>query len=237
MSETLRVFIGTESKQWLSFELLRYSILRRTQSSLDFQDLRLLPLKERVRSFGGPAIHRFAIPEFCSFQGKAIYLDANTIVLGDLFKLLEIDMCGRGALARPVVEGHPEAGRYTSVMLLDCDKLKEWKLEEWVELMIKDPAAYTNTLKALPGGFGTKDFGDLPSVYNQRGTFDETTKIFHYSHIPVHISAERGGPNFSSLFISELKSAIADEEISLDLIFKEIELGHIHPSLLKEISQ
>jgi hypothetical protein len=233
-NEPLRVFVGSESKQWLSAEVLRYSIARRTSARLDFQDLRFLPLKERIKFFGGFFIHRFAVPELCGFCGKAIYLDADVIVLDDLLRLLHRDMEGSSALACPVVEGHPEAGRYTSVMLLDCEKLSGWKLEEWVEKMGKDPSAYTKTLKALPGGFATDDFGDLPSIYNQRGTFDETTKIFHYSHIPVHTQMDVGPP-FSSLFISELKSAIYDEEIPLGLILKEIELGHVNPLLLKEL--
>lgn len=229
---TVTVFVGTEPKQWLSVELLRYSISRRISVSLDFQDLRFLPLKDRVKRFGGVFIHRFAVPELCGFQGKAIYLDANTIVCDDLLKLLHEDMQGKGALARAVVEEHPEAGRYTSVMLLDCENLKGWKLEEWVEKMEKDPSAYTNTLKALPGGLATHDFGNLPPEYNQRGTIDETTKIFHYSHVPV--LAHQNTP-FSSLFISELKSAIADDEIPLELILKEVELGHVNPLLLNEI--
>ena len=99
--------------------------------------------------------------------------------------------------------------------------------------MEKDPSAYTNTLKALPGGFATGDFGDLPPEYNQRGVFDENTKIFHYSHIPVHTQLETP---FPSLFISELKSAIADDEIPLELILKEVELGNVNPLLLKELA-
>lgn len=230
MSEHLRVFVGVQSKQWLSFELLRYSIQRRTKGSLEFQDLRFLPLKEKVRKFGGFFIQRFAVPELCNFQGKAIYLDACTLVLDDLLNLLHLEMGGKGALAHSVVEGHPESGRYTSVMLLDCEKLKEWKLSEWVTKMEKDPTAYTNTLKALPNGFATSDFGDLPSAYNQRDLL-EGTKIFHYSHLP---DASAPTP-FSSLFLSELKAAIADDEIPLKLILKEVELGHVDPLLLKEI--
>src|SRR5438128_1544773 len=135
MSEELRVFVGTEPKQWLSAELLRYSIARRTSMTLDFQELKFLPLKDSVKLFNGFYIHRFAVPELCGYQGRAIYLDANTIVLDDLLHLLHFDMKGAKALARPVLEGCPEAGRYSSVMLMDTEKLTSWKLDEWIPKM------------------------------------------------------------------------------------------------------
>jgi lipopolysaccharide biosynthesis glycosyltransferase len=66
---------------------------------------------------------RWAIPELCGFEGRAIYLDVDQIVLKDIRELWDLDMGGCSYLAV-----RPER---TDVMLMDCSKFKEaW----WPEL-------------------------------------------------------------------------------------------------------
>lgn len=234
MAETLKVYAGTEPKQWLASEVLRYSIQRRTKAELDFQELKFLPLKLELPMYTGFSIYRYAIPELCHYQGKAIYLDADIVVVSDLLELWNCPMDDHGALARSMHPGEPLAGRYTSVILLDCEKLKHWQLNTWVEKLNQDHSLYGKTMQALPGGLGTADFGDLPDNFNHLDFFDDKTKLIHYTHVPTQPWKAPGHPH-AHIFLNELKSAIEEEEIPLDAVQREIAYGHIYPTILQDI--
>lgn len=232
--ETLKVFVGTEPKQWLASEVLRYSIAKRTKAALDFQELKHLPIKLELPMYTGFSIYRYYIPEMCEYKGKAIYLDADIVVTSDLLELWNLDLKGACALARSMHPGEALAGRYTSVMLLDNEKLTDWKLDQWVEAINKDHSLYGKTMQALPGGLSTPAFGDLPSSFNDLDYFDEKTKIIHYTHVPSQPWKSPGHP-FANIFLNELKSAIEDDEIPLDAVQREINYGHIYPTLLTDL--
>jgi lipopolysaccharide biosynthesis glycosyltransferase len=234
MEEALKVFVGTEPKQWLSSEVLRYSITRRTKAALDFQELKYLPIKLDLPMYTGFSIYRYSIPELCGYKGKAIYLDADIVVTSDLLDLWNYPTDPHGVLARSMHPGEPLAGRYTSVMLMNCEKLKPWKLNDWVEQINKDSSLYAKTMQALPGGLGTTDFGDLPATFNHLDQFDETTKLIHYTHVPSQPWKVPGHP-FARVFLDELKSAIEEDEIPLDAVQREIAYGHIYQTLLQDL--
>lgn len=228
----MRIFVGSEPKQWLASEVLRYSIARRTKADFNFQELKYLPIKLELPVFTGFAFYRYAIPELCNYQGKAIYIDADIVLVSDILDLW--NLTGKPALARSMHPGEPTAGRYTSVMLLDCTRLTHWKFGEWVEKINQDHALYGKTMQALPGGLGTLDFGDLPAEYNHLDHFDGATKILHYSHVPAQPWKAPGHP-FARIFLDELKSAIEEGEIPLDAVEREISYGHIYPTILQDM--
>lgn len=58
---------------------------------------------------------RFAIPELCNFEGRAIHLDADFIVQRDLREIFEIEM------THPVMSPHLR----TDCMLMDCSRFQE----------------------------------------------------------------------------------------------------------------
>ena len=233
--DPIRIFIGTEPKQWLPTEVLRWSVLRRTSSPIEFQELKHIPLHLKGEMYTGFSFYRFSIPENCAFKGRAIYLDADIIVLDDIQNLLKLNMENHGALAKPVKAG-TEGGRYTSVMLLDNEKLKHWKIQEWVEKINKNPALYNDTLWASPKGLNATDFGDLPAYWNDLDHYDDKTKIIHYTNVPMQ-PWKRAGHPFSSVFLKELKSAIEEDEIPTDAIQREIRQGHLYPELLEDLEK
>lgn len=234
LEETINVYVGTEPNQWLASEVLRYSIERRTKATLNFQELKYLPIKLDLPMYTGFSIYRYSIPELCHYQGKAIYLDADIVVTSDLLELWNYPTGNHGVLARSMHPGEPLAGRFTSVMLMDCEKLTHWKLNDWVEQINEDHTLYGKTMQALPGGLGTPDFGDLPDYFNHLDHFDENTKLIHYTHVPSQ-PWKAPGHKFARVFLDELKSAIAEDEIPLDAVQREVAYGHIYPSLLKDL--
>ena len=60
---------------------------------------------------------RWAIPEYCNFEGRAIYMDTDMINFRDISELFHVDMKGKPLVCRE--------GWRTCVMVLDCEKMRE----------------------------------------------------------------------------------------------------------------
>lgn len=61
---------------------------------------------------------RWAIPEYCGFQGRALYMDVDQINFKDISKLFYMDLKDKALAMR---EGDFNCG----VLLMDCEKMKE----------------------------------------------------------------------------------------------------------------
>lgn len=231
--DPIRVFVGVEPKQWLPREVLRCSIERRTQTPCQVSDLSHPPSHLKLNSAKNLLL-RFAIPEICEYKGRAIYLDADTLVLCDLKELLEWDMQQHGALATPMHGPGSLGPRYTNVMLLDCAQLTHWKLAAWLPQLQTDSQIYRDTLAAGPRGFATQDFGDLPQVFNEPDSYSPTTKILHFANLSTQPWKQPGHP-YASLFLKELKAATQSEEIPTEVLLREIQYGRIYPSILEDL--
>lgn len=58
---------------------------------------------------------RWIVPKLCNYSGKAIYLDVDTLLRGDILDLWNLELGDKAIASLP--------GNY-SVMLMDCSKLK-----------------------------------------------------------------------------------------------------------------
>ena len=97
---------------------------------------------------------RFAPPSLMQFQGRAVVTDPDCFGVGDVAELFDRDMGGKAIMAVPR-PGHNRRNDYiaTSVMLLDCARLKHWAFDQllddlfaqrfdyidWIELKREDP--------------------------------------------------------------------------------------------------
>jgi hypothetical protein len=97
---------------------------------------------------------RFAPPSLMKFEGKAVVTDPDCFGVGDVAELFDRDMGGKAIMAVPR-PGHNRRNDYiaTSVMLLDCARLKHWAFDQllddlfaqrfdyidWIELKREDP--------------------------------------------------------------------------------------------------
>lgn len=228
-----KVFIGTDPTQNLATEVLKYSIKRRSKSEFEFIELKDIPLNLKTKMFTGFSIYRYYIPEACGYQGRALYLDSDIVVLTDVKQLYDVDLAGKGASARPCPE---LKGWYTSVMVMDCAKLTNWKLNQWVTLINAGMADYKGIMAASPTGLNHRDFGDLPEYWNHLDHYDETTKIIHYTKIGSQPWKTPGHP-FAHVFLKELKSAVDAGAISNEMIQKEINDKHVYPNILEDLKK
>jgi RNAse (barnase) inhibitor barstar len=65
---------------------------------------------------------RWAIPEACNFEGRAIYTDCDMLNFRDLSELINIDLQGKPIAAR---SGQRFGGHEFCVMVFDCAQFKE----------------------------------------------------------------------------------------------------------------
>ncbi len=230
MVDPIRIFIGTEPAQWLATEVLKRSILTRTKAKVEFEDLIGIDLGLRLKMYTGFSFYRFAIPEKCGYKGRGIYLDADMVVLGDIADLNSMEMNDYPALARI---RDPQTA-FTSVMLMDCDKLKHWKIKEWVALINAGLTSYPGCMSGGPSGMNHGDFGPLPEVWNHFDHYDDTTQLIHYTNVPTQ-PWKRAGHPFRGAFLSEMKAAIEDGTVSEKDVLREIEKKHIYPNILVDM--
>jgi lipopolysaccharide biosynthesis glycosyltransferase len=228
----IRVFIGTEPMQWLPTEVLKHSIIKRTQTPVQFQELKDIPLKLKIKMYTGFSFYRYYIPEACNYQGRAIYLDADMVCLQDIAQLFELDMQDKGALAKV----QNETSFFTSNMLLDCEKLKHWKVHEWVTLINAGLTSYRGCMSGDPTGMNHNDFGPLPDRWNEFDFYDENTKLIHYTNVPTQPWKKPGHP-YRGAFLSELKASLADHTIKKEDIEREIVEHHIYPTILQDMEE
>lgn len=125
---------------------------------------------------------RFMPPELMGFKGRALVIDPDVFAVSDIWELLTRDMQGKAILCRPRsrVSKDVNGPMASSVMLLDCAKLKHWNVEQqfnemfagerdykkWITLQYEDRANI---------GLLEKNWNDL-DVLNQRTRLLHTTK-------------------------------------------------------------
>lgn len=99
---------------------------------------------------------RFAPPQLMNYEGRAVIMDPDIFAIGDIWELLQRDMAGAAIMCRPKSGSKGRKGAWaSSVMLLDCAKLRHWQFEknftemfkpvkrdymDWVSLKLEDPA-------------------------------------------------------------------------------------------------
>lgn len=118
---------------------------------------------------------RFAIPEVHGFAGRAVYMDVDMLVLGDVAELLSVQM------PRPWVCCHPAM---SDVSVIDCASFidKGWPTIE--ELKMFPGKCYHHMQRLNKLGLVSDS---LPWDWNCRDSGDEwkeSTRLLHYTSVP-----------------------------------------------------
>lgn len=80
----LRVFIGFDDRQAVSFHVLAHSLLEHTSIPLQIIPLKLETLPLRRAGLTPFTWSRFLVPWLCAFEGEALFLDADILCTGDI---------------------------------------------------------------------------------------------------------------------------------------------------------
>ncbi len=192
------VFIHTNERQWLGALVSAYS-LRRNSAHPDQFDVRFIHTRDHpflAAREGQPFLRggttriwrmddlqsftplRFMPPKLMNYRGRAVVIDPDVFAVGDIHELLTRDM-GDAAVMGRHRSGKEEKQQQvaTSVMLMDCEKLRHWDCEaefdqlfrferdykEWMVLAYEDPA----------------NIGFLEPCWNDFDHLDENTRLLH----------------------------------------------------------
>ena len=144
----IKIFIGTEPKTNIPLKVLAYSIEK--HASVPIQIIKMMGKDWTIRPNAfigtGFSLLRWDIPRVCEYQGFAIYLDVDQLVLTDIADLYKSDMkypnnkCSVWCTYQES-KWYKKLTPETSVMLIDCAKAKDNQpdLEHALDYIYNDP--------------------------------------------------------------------------------------------------
>jgi hypothetical protein len=193
LSETVRVFVGTEPKTEIARRVLECSILRHTDQKVVVTPM-IGPAWEYdhagVPVGTGFSLRRWLIPAFCQWQGRAIYLDADQLVFADINDLWhKPDGHPQPAGCSAWMSYQPDKFRATpwpqsSVMVIDCAAARAqwgWHLAEVLKHLRANPTktAYADFMHCA---WMTPPPGRIEDGWNSLNAHTPgKTKLLHYT--------------------------------------------------------
>ncbi|WP_174839731.1 hypothetical protein [Solimonas terrae] len=195
------VFIHTNPKQRIGAEVARFC-LKRNSGNPDAFDVRIISTadtrflldyegREYLRE-GRRAVWRnddlqsftplrFAVPELMDYSGRAIVMDPDVFAIGDINELLNTDMGGAAIMARRMEADFRRPGHYaSSVMLLDCARLRHWQLEADFAKLFAFERDYRDWMWLLLEPEGS--VAAFASVWNDFDRLAADTRLLHNTH-------------------------------------------------------
>ena len=276
------VFVQANARQMIGAKISAYSYKRNSRRPDDF-DVRIMDAADfprlmrpgqsilrggHVRQWDPDDLQsftplRFAPPTLMDFKGRALVTDPDCFGVGDVAELLDRDMQGKAicAVARP---GHNNDPDYiaTSVMLLDCAKLKHWDFEplldglfgrafdyiDWVQLKYEDRATI---------GFLEPEWNSFDELNSKTGILHTTKRRTQpwKAGLPVDYTLRESGPfdvvrrlvnrryerhpdRNQEAFVYALLAEMADAGIvTKDELVREMAADHIRHDSLDLIEQ
>jgi len=201
---------------------------------------------------------RFLPPELMAFKSRAIVVDPDVFAVGDVYDLLNRNMKGKAILARSAKTAFGSGAWYgTSVMLMDCEKLKHWDWEKTMNDMFKGKFDYGNWI-----GLRLEDpdtIGLLEEEWNHFDTLTQNTKLIHMTErstqpwktgLPIDFDRMHNASSYTVetylphpdplqelFFLSLLKEAFENGFISAALIQEHIDAKNVRSDIFEKINQ
>lgn len=201
----IRVFVGYDPREAVAFSVLVHSINQRASRPVCVAPLALSQLKESMWRSRDPlqstdfSFSRFLVPYLCNYQGWAIFMDCDMLVLDDIAALWDlrderyaVQVVKHDHVPREekkflnAVQSKYQRKNWSSVMLLNCAKCRELTPE------------YVNTASGLDlhrfKWLASDDLiGELPGRWNHLVDYDQPRPLNEISNLHFTI----GGPYFS----------------------------------------
>ncbi|MBW4441672.1 MAG: hypothetical protein KME10_10635 [Plectolyngbya sp. WJT66-NPBG17] len=260
VSLPIRVFIGSSPKNLIEEQVFCHTLLKNISQSLEIysidgttgsatclntREVKTLPPEVLPRISGQTAfsLARWAIPEWCNYQGRAIYCDSDQLCLADMAELWNSDLSGStiAAVSLKQARSHKhyietfmsefykssEDYYLASVMLLDCEKVT-WRLESLIDLIEQNVFSRSN-LMFVGSDFRTYfnlKVTPLAPEWNHLDCATSQSKIVHFTDTtrqPWLFHHHPLTPFWEQFYLS----AIQEGYLSLETIRKSYEKGWI----------
>lgn len=215
------VFIQANDRQMLGARISAYSYQRASRSPDSFE-VRIMSVRDfprlvrpgqsilrggHIREWDPDDLQsfsplRFAPPTLLGFKGCAVVTDPDCFGVGDIAELFNRDMAGKAiwAVPRPGYNDDPDYVA-TSVMLLDCARLKHWDFEPLLDALFEKSFDYIPWVKLKLEDRST--IGFLEGEWNSFDRLNRETKILHTTKrrtqpwktgLPVDYTLRDSGP-------------------------------------------
>lgn len=238
-----QVFVGCMPEQELAFLVLKYSIQKHSSISVEVHQLH-----EAVKSSGieipepkDPknrgrtpfSFQRFAIPRIRQFEGRAVYVDSDMLVLKDLRELWLTPMGDHQMFSAASAEDTSRRPQF-SVMLIDCESL-HWDCEKIVDKLDADELTYEQVMYDMATVRSWR--AGLSHHWNSLETYNPgETRLIHFTDMDGQpwLNAWHG---IGALWCRYLIDAIEEGAISRDDVKRQVDLGNVRPSLLVQVDR
>lgn len=237
----LRIFVGSEPSQVVAQRVLAHSIHRHATVPVEITPLLDLslptPADPANRARVGFTFTRFAIPRLCGFEGRALYLDADMLVFGDVAELATLEF-GPAKVLCTYQRQLPAAwkgkagfrpGRNVAVLLLDCARL-DWDAPAIVSGLDEGRYTYEQLVYELCLLAPDEIADTIPPEWNHLERHDASTRLLHYTVVrtqPWKVDKNPLGDLWMDAYAEAMEAgAVPPEEVE-----EGIAAGHLKPSL------
>lgn len=201
----VKVFIGFDPRQPIALQVLSHSIYRRSSGPVSITPLVLRQLPIKRQGLTEFTYSRYLIPYLCDYQGVGVFLDADMLVLGDIYELVYL----RDKAPVSVVKCKLKF-EWSSMMVFNNDLCRQLT-PEYVE-------------SGQPQGLEWSDpIGEIPPEWNHCVGYDEPregAKLVHFTQgIPCF--PETRTSEYAKQWMDELKacnSTVSWDEIMGDSV-------------------
>jgi hypothetical protein len=178
------VFIQSNEQQLLGAILAKYAI-QRFNPSLHVEIIKVEEVPAFQKFVGSTyrpnygtytfddlqsfTLTRFMPPELMQYEGRALVIDPDIFAVADITPLFSLDLKGAAIAACPKHNAFD-----TSVMLLDCDKLKHWSIDSILSEIKKDGSAYAAWMDLR-----NEKVHPLSRIWNSLDSLNAETKMLH----------------------------------------------------------
>jgi len=214
-NEPLRVFIGYDYRQPVSFHVLVQSIMRHATKPVSITPIMLNQLPFTRVGLTPFTFSRFLTPWLCDFNGWALFLDIDIALNDDIAKLFAM----KDDKYTVMVSKNKIEFEWASVMLFNCEKNT-----------ILTPE-YCSSAQGMHGikWCAPDEIGDLPNDWNHLVGYDkprQDAKLIHYT---------QGVPCFPETADSEYSGYWMDIHKSINSAFPWVELMGNSKHSLKDL--
>lgn len=199
-NQPLRIFIGYDHRQAVAYNVLQFSLYRRSSKPLGISPLVLPTLPMKRQGLTPFTFSRFLVPWLCDYQGWALFLDIDFLVLSDIAGLFALADDRYAAM----VSKNPKKFEWASMILFNCGHPANRVL---TADYIDDPkrCVSPHSMDWLPPEL----VGDLPREWNHLVGYDaprSDAKAVHYTQgMPIY--EETTGSEYGDAWRAEHKAS------------------------------
>mgnify|MGYP001174904063 CR=1 FL=1 len=190
-----KIFIQANNKQMIGAFLAKFAIEKNISKKIEVEIINSDDC-ENLNSFHGKTylrkgiitkwdindlqsftLTRFFPPEIMNYKGKALVIDPDVFSIRDISSIFDMDLKNKSILARKVYNSDESYYWASSVMLLDCKKLKHWNKSELLEKLAKKMIDYRDLTSLYLEN--QDEIGELEEKWNHYDILNSETIFLH----------------------------------------------------------